>query len=174
MLPKNSQGGTGTIIHQTWLRQQVRVQKHKHPPSTGQEDQDKSPGIWIDILVHHSSSLGSSLGWPGMASFPEQAAACLEAILMSSLNLLQSDALDTKHRQSASIHSAGMSTRGKDRPSCVPHRGQVGFVRASRVLPSVALPTSRSLVRPLIRSGWLFGTRPQALSFTFLGVMMLF
>lgn len=49
-----------------------------------------------------------------MASFLKQVAACLEAIA-SSLNLLQSDALETKHVQSASIYGAGMFTRGKDR-----------------------------------------------------------
>jgi hypothetical protein len=35
-------------------------------------------------------------------------------------------------------------------PACVPHRGQVGFLRVSWSLPRVALPTSQSLVGPLI------------------------
>lgn len=62
-------------------------------PSQAAQAKD-SPGIWIDILVHHFSSPGSSLGWCGMASFLEWVAAGLEAILTSSLNPLHSDALD--------------------------------------------------------------------------------
>lgn len=131
-----------------------------------------SPGIWVDILVHFSSP-GSYLWWPGMVSFLEEVAACLEAILTSSLNPLQSDALDANHALST-VLGCSRGVRTGAFLVHVPHRGQVGFVGASRSLPTVSLPTSQSLVHPLIWSGWLFGPQLQAPFFPFLGFTMLF